>query len=184
MARPTDNAMGIDASLGGFAFCVLCRYPHHAVEQQLKSKPADTVAGRIARYRSLVLPTLVAVHEHQPRIVVIEGYSHGSQGRATLDLAELGGILRMSLLEAVPSGCQIVECAPATLKKFAAGKGNADKSEVVSALSRRYDRTFKSNDQADAFALAVIGQCLLGVEQPENQAQRDAVKTLQAKMAA
>lgn len=52
---------------------------------------------------------------------------------------------------------------PSQVKKFATGKGNAGKDEVMLAVSRRYpDVPVKDNNQTDALVLAAIGAAVLG----------------------
>lgn len=88
--------------------------------------------------------------------VVVEGYSFGSQGRATFSVGELGGAVRVRLFE---MGVPFVEVSPALLKKFAVGSGQASKDEVLLAAARRGGSLFSgmSNDEADAFWLLVSG---------------------------
>ncbi len=52
---------------------------------------------------------------------------------------------------------------PQQVKKFAAGKGNAGKDEVLAAVIRGYpDVEVNGNDQADALVLAAIGAAVMG----------------------
>lgn len=52
---------------------------------------------------------------------------------------------------------------PQQVKKYATGKGNAGKDEVLAAVIRRYpDVLVTGNDQADALVLAAIGAAVLG----------------------
>lgn len=92
---------------------------------------------------------------HAP-VVVLEGYSFGSQGRATFSIGELGGAVRMTLFRL---GVPFVEVPPAVLKKFATGSGQASKDVVLLAAARRGGERFtgSSNDEADAFWLLVAG---------------------------
>lgn len=177
--------MGIDPSLSGFAYSTA----HSADggqsivldEQLIKTKPSgDAVRARCDRYRLIVEPTVRAAAAIGVGLVVIEGYAFSQAGGHTSgrahDRAELGGVLRNELLK-VP-GLDILECGPATLKKFATGKGNADKAEVISALSRRYGRTFRSDDAADAYALLQIALCIVGAVAPETRPQAEVIAML------
>jgi Holliday junction resolvasome RuvABC endonuclease subunit len=92
--------------------------------------------------------------EHET-VVVIEGYSFGSIGRAVYDIAELGGVTRYLFHE---RGLRYVEVPPATLKKFATGKGNAGKDEVLAAAIRRFGFAGSNNNEADAWMLFQMGR--------------------------
>ena len=180
--------MGIDPSLTAFAVAVAAPGKIPAL-QVYRSKPAGDVRARVMRYRSLVWPLLGLAIEHKPKLVLIEGYAFGAavrrgedgkvkvSQRGHHDRSELGGILRDRLLEHVGS---IVEVAPAALKKFMAGSGAAKKSEAVSAFSVRVGKVFKSDDEADSWALMMLGMCLLGQSAPETKQQREVVVGLRA----
>lgn len=52
---------------------------------------------------------------------------------------------------------------PSQVKKFATGKGNAGKDEVMLAVSRRYPAVeVTDNNQTDALVLAAIGAAVMG----------------------
>lgn len=67
-------------------------------------------------------------------------------GIALLVMSEFG-------FEAVP------ELTPTQVKKYFAGKGNAEKSDMVSEANKRFglELTDKDNDEADAIAVACVG---------------------------
>jgi Holliday junction resolvasome RuvABC endonuclease subunit len=83
-------------------------------------------------------------------LVVIEGYSFGSQGRSVFDIAELGGCVRFLLHRL---GMRYVDVPPATLKKFATGKGNAPKDAMIAEAIRRFGFPGSDNNEADAYLL-------------------------------
>ena len=63
----------------------------------------------------------------------MEGYSFGSKGRALFQIAENGGILKYRLQEKYG---QIEVIPPANIKKFATGKGNADKEKMYEQFKK------------------------------------------------
>ncbi|MEV8338498.1 hypothetical protein [Leucobacter sp. NPDC077196] len=57
----------------------------------------------------------------------------------------------------------ILKVAPAQLKKFVTGKGNAGKDEMNFAIARRYpDVDVTNNNEGDALGLATIGAAVMG----------------------
>lgn len=92
-------------------------------------------------------------------LAVIEGYSYGARGNALFELAELGGIIRWELHK---SGIPWLVVPPSSLKRYATGKGTANKTAMVIAARDRlgYERT--DDNEADALWLRAIGLDLLG----------------------
>lgn len=83
-------------------------------------------------------------------LVVVEGYSFGSNMAGARAIAELGGLVRWALWR---KQVQVVEVPPSNLKKYAAGKGNAGKEEVLAAAIRRLEYSGHDNNEADALWL-------------------------------
>lgn len=167
-------AIGIDPSLTGTAVCFYT--PGQEMQPQTKrysSLPRPGLDGRIARYLGLiskiVRPCIVA----KPGIILIEGYSYGSKGKAILDIAEFGGLLRHRLLDEFE--CPIIEVPPATLKKWATGKGNANKVVMVTELVRRYGIGYDTDDEYDAYGLARMAAQVVGWDGGETANQSGVV---------
>lgn len=89
--------------------------------------------------------------------VVLEGYSMASRNSQAHATGELGGVIRVTLhSERVP----YVVVPPTCRAKFATGRGNASKSEVVSAVSARTGLIWSgpgADDQCDAWILQEMG---------------------------
>lgn len=90
--------------------------------------------------------------------VAVEGYSFASRNSQAHSIGELGGVIRLLLHErAVP----YVVIPPTVRAKFATGRGNASKAEVVSAVSARTGIEWigkGADDLCDAF---ILEECLL-----------------------
>jgi crossover junction endodeoxyribonuclease RuvC len=83
-------------------------------------------------------------------VVAIEGLAFGARGRAMLDLAGLGCVVRLALAEvAVP----FADIPPSVLKKFATGHGNAPKPAMLAAAIRRLGYEGHDGNEADALWL-------------------------------
>ena len=93
--------------------------------------------------------------------VIIEGYSFASRNSQAHSIGELGGAVRMRLWEfSVP----FIDVPPTCRAKFATGKGNAGKSEVISAISARTGIIWSgsgSDDMCDAWVLEQMGKHFL-----------------------
>lgn len=170
--------MGCDPSLAGFAWATCADAGPSMIEIEehiLKTKPlGDGVAARIERYEQIVDPVLANARLLGVSVVVIEGYSYGSNDPSAQERAELGGILRRELLRC-GHPLKVYELAPSSLKKFACDSGKADKAAVLTALTQRYKRTFKSFDAADAFACLQVAMCMAGIVAPETRKQAEVV---------
>jgi Holliday junction resolvasome RuvABC endonuclease subunit len=83
-------------------------------------------------------------------LVVLEGLSYGSAGNASLDLAQLGGIVRMQLHR---RGLRWVEVAPGTLKVYATGSGRSKKPAMLKAAEQWLGFEGGNNNEVDAIWL-------------------------------
>jgi crossover junction endodeoxyribonuclease RuvC len=103
-----------------------------------------------------------SVHWRKAALVVIEGYSMGSarQQSHAHGLGELGGVLRLALHH---DGVDFLDVPPAIVKKYATGKGNANKDLVRDAARDRLGLPAGvTSDECDAAFLREIGRCLVG----------------------
>ena len=126
-------------------------------------KVRTTGMQRLADVRDIVLDAYQPRFERPPdfgHLFVIEGYSMGTarQSSHAHGLGELGGVIRLALWEA---GVPYVDVPPACLKKYATGKGNANKEAVLIAAVKR-GAEVKDNNEADAWWLRAMGMDALG----------------------
>lgn len=106
-------------------------------------------AGGLARILSL----------YEPTMAVVEGYAPHSIGTlSTIRLAELGGALRLTLYE---HGVPYVEVPPSRLKRYATGRGTADKDAMLAA-ARAAGAVVAGHDEADAWLLRALGVAGVG----------------------
>lgn len=95
--------------------------------------------------------------------IMIEGFSYGSKGRAVSTQYGIGWIIRTSLID---NHLDYIEVTPGGLKKFATGKGNTKKDELVLPIFKRWNYEHSSDNVRDAFVLAQIGRYLDGHAEP------------------
>jgi Holliday junction resolvasome RuvABC endonuclease subunit len=154
------NVVGVDLSLTSTGIAVIDGPNVATFRIQSKGTKVDTVADRAQRIIDITgrimecIPSNVAM-------VVLEAPSYGQQRQAGEHLrAGLWWYLATRLhLE----GHRVVEVPPANLKRYATGKGNSPKDQVLAAVIRRYPNVdVTGNDIADALVLAAMGMRHLG----------------------
>ena len=88
-----------------------------------------------------------------PKIAVVEAFMPGARGRTAFIIGEVHGAVKLRLFE---NGLSFVEVKPNVLKKYATGKGNAGKDDMIRA-ARDAGATVEDDDQADAWWLRQWG---------------------------
>lgn len=149
----TPRVVGLDLSLTATG------YANDRGTSTIGAKPHKGCA------RLALLRDLVSIECRDAPLVVIEGYAYGRQNVAH-QLGELGGVVRVALYEA---GVPYVDVPPSSLKKYATGKGNANKGEMLAAAIRRLGYEGADDNEADALWLRAMGLDALGcpvVEMP------------------
>lgn len=114
-----------------FAFGKKKMQGYHYDQFTIDEYPKWTVAQE--RYNALANWALQIIKEYDVEMVSMEGYSFGSKGKV-FNLAENMGLLKHRLWELdIP----FIEIPPTQAKKFATGKGNADKDAMFKAFVDR-----------------------------------------------
>jgi Holliday junction resolvasome RuvABC endonuclease subunit len=110
------------------------------------------------------------VFKHKPSKIFVEGYSYGSRNGREL-AGEVNGIVLYQLIAGgFPQQNIHKMISPQGRAKFATGKGNGTKSEVVNYVNQTFGLSLKvkENDIADAIILAFIGYCILHTDRLEH----------------
>ena len=102
-------------------------------------------------------------------LVLIEGYSFASANSHAHALGELGGLVRWTLWT---TQTPYIDVPPASLKRFATGKGNAGKDAMV-ATAARAGCLANDNNAVDAWWLWQFGMYLTGDPKLPRTAYRD-----------
>ena len=95
-------------------------------------------------------------------VVAIEGYAMAKHGSHAHAQGELGGIIRLLMHK---NKVPYIDIPPTNRAKFATGKGNAGKSEVVSTISAITGIIWSgsgADDECDAWVLREMVACKLG----------------------
>lgn len=138
-----------------------------------KGRRSDTLMDRHQRLNKLIGQIWERCKDAD--LVVVEGPSIMSKGGSNWDRAGLWwGAINTLCDDNIP----VAVAAPTVVKKFATGRGNADKAAVAVALSRLLklwpDLDPANDNEWDAVALALIGAQRLGLD-VESRAHQAAV---------
>ncbi len=161
------HIVGIDLSLTGTGYYVLKTTAPHTYGR-IEARKLRGVE-RLEYIREKLEPIIIGYQridmdgvdmrlDDQPDLVCLEGYSFGSQGRAVFQIGELGGVIRLMLHQ---RGINWIEISPSSVKKFATGKGNSKKDQVMLGVYKKWGFEAPTSDEADAFVLAHIGQAVI-----------------------
>ena len=92
-----------------------------------------------------------------PVLAVIEAPFAGTNRKTGRDL----NMLHAVVLDRLGDTCPVAYVTTSTLKKHLAGRGDADKHQMIAA-AQTVGYTGRQDDEADAWGLALIGHHLLG----------------------
>ena len=146
------NLLALDLSLVSTGFCSDKKMGIIATTEK-GPKRLDLISSTIAD----------TVKEEEIDVVIIEGYSFASRSGQAFSIGELGGVVRTTLYRL---GVPFIEIPPTCRAKFATGKGNASKNEVVSSISAKTGIIFRNpgaDDQCDAWILLEMAKTYLGI---------------------
>lgn len=105
--------------------------------------------------RMVTLIDEIMRHLQPDDVICIEGFGFASQ--QAIQLGGIGWGVRMALFR---RGIAYTEVSPAAVKKFATGRGNAKKDEMVLPIWKRWGFEHSSDNVRDAFVLAQIARAL------------------------
>jgi Holliday junction resolvasome RuvABC endonuclease subunit len=155
--QPTSISIGIDQSLTGFAVTFLnTEDPNEFITYVYKS-PYNGVQ-RLKNISQWLMEKLELHRDHYLVDVAMEGTVLASQ--SALVLGELSATVKLTLwdyfdeYDKQPHLQTPLQIPPMTLKKYAAGKGNAKKQEMLLQIYKRWGIEFNDDNAADSYALA------------------------------
>lgn len=154
--KNVTKIMGLDLSLTSTGVSI------GGLTTSIKSKQKGS--ERLLEIRNEVIKL---AQESEVEIVAIEGYSYASRHSQAHSIGELGGVIRVAMREL---GIPIVVIPPTCRAKFATGKGNSGKAEVMSAISAKTGLLWSGgdgNDRCDAWILEQMTLTYLGLSQYE-----------------
>lgn len=99
-------------------------------------------------------------------LVCLEGYAYARPNQAH-QIGELGGVIRRFLHE---ERLPWIEISPHSVKKFATGKGNVKKNQVLMYVYKQWGLELDDDNIADAFVLCKMGEAVIKTAAENNVA--------------
>lgn len=163
------NIIGIDASLTSTGIVVMNEKAQVVFNAAIRSKAKGT--SRLLDIESILGHAVV---QHQVEKVYMEGYAFGAQASREA-MGELGGVIKRWLyIRKLP----VIVIPPSCVKKFACGKGNAQKDQIRLSVWKKWNFEAPTNDEVDAYVIARMGLILEGLAQPEFEYERESLKNI------
>jgi len=155
LLKTGNVTIGIDQSLTGFALTVMSvAEPTKHLTWVYKS-PYFGIE-RLVDIRQWLFDTINYIEEElelEILDIAMEGTVLASQ--AALVLGELSATVRLAIYDMFDDARKYpLKVPPMTLKKYAAGKGNAKKQEMLLQIYKRWGLEFNDDNAADSYALA------------------------------
>jgi Holliday junction resolvasome RuvABC endonuclease subunit len=119
-----------------------------------------------ARLQLIAGHLLDLIAQHEPDNIVIEGQIHGAKFVSAVQ-QDIAAVARYVLYE---NDHPYYDVSPSTLKKFLTGKGTAKKELMMMEVLHQWGWKSSTNNIADAIALAMFGQGILGMVLPTPKA--------------
>ena len=141
------RVIGIDPSLTGTGLCVDGK--HFTVT----TKPEQPMGERLA----LIYAAVGGCADGSRSLAVMEDMPKHAQSAGLTAMAH--GVVRLALHQ---SGAHVLTVPPATLKKYATGRGAATKADMRMALYQRAGLDLRDDNQVDAWWLRALGHQMLG----------------------
>jgi crossover junction endodeoxyribonuclease RuvC len=118
----------------------------------IKSKLKNTF-----RLREITKEIKEYVIKFKPDYIALEGYSFSSKFGRIFSISELGGTVKLMLLnETYYEDKNLFIVPPTTIKKFITGKGNCDKNLMLLKVFKKYGIEFEDDNIADAFSVGMF----------------------------
>jgi len=156
LPKDCNVTIGIDQSLTGFALTALQFEDSTKYITWVYKSPYFGIE-RLADIRQWLVDHLDYLEENNNTILDIAMEGTVLASHAALVLGELSATVRLTIFDYFKEGDlrkYPLKVPPMTLKKFAAGKGNAKKQEMLLQIYKRWGIEFNDDNAADSYALA------------------------------
>lgn len=144
--------VGLDPSLTGFGVAAV-----GGIEETWLLKPKKRGVDRLLEISYILADTFTELQDKGDRIVDVAIEDTVLASYSASALGELAGVVKMTCHTVLTGQAKYpLKVPPSTLKKYATGRGNAKKVEVMLATYKKWGKEFRDDNEADAYVLARI----------------------------
>jgi len=170
------RVLGIDLSLTGTG-CVILEDGEIKEKVLIKTKNSGKLPNDELK-RLLYIRDQINMEKID--LAVMEGLAMNA--RNTSSLTQGSGLNYLVRDRLSRSKIPFCICQPTTLKKFATGKGNCPKDNIMLEVYKRWSVDITDNNLCDAFVLAKIGESLLGGKGFLTKPQKEVIELLKIQL--
>lgn len=151
------RVIGLDTSLTrtGIGVIDAIRRTTKAYSIETKAPKVETIRTRVDRITHVTKGVMDIVHGNYDDVMVI--IESNAQSRSMGKVWDRAGLWWNIIYTLEACGIAYALCPPNTRAKWATGKGNAGKDEVMLAIDRIWTGVASNNDESDGLAMATMG---------------------------
>lgn len=166
------TVMGIDLSLTATGALVLGETGTVLARETIGTTPSTPHRQRLIHVADKVA---ALVDRYQPVMAMREGPAHNARFGVHL-AGQVHGAVDYAMEKA--SLVMPLDVAPATLKKFATGRGTGEKGDIKMWVLDKWGEKFSDNNQSDAYVLARIAGLAVGFFPMTSRHEGECLKTV------
>lgn len=167
-----DAVAALDLSFSGTGVVALDREANILLRQTIVTTPKMEDRKRLVMIGDTVVSLLQPI---APKIIYKEGPAHNARFGVHL-AGRVHGAVDYAMEKA---GLPIpLEAAPATVKKFATGRGIGDKSDIKMWVLSTYGVKFSDDNQADAYVMCRMAGIHAGFFKMQSKHEGECLKTV------
>ena len=156
-----DVYVGLDPSLTGFGVAAVGA----DVDQTWLLKPKKTGVDRLIEVMFLLGDIFVDLQTSGSQIADVAMEDTVRASYASTVLGELAAVVKLTCHSSLYGQARYpLKVPPSTLKKYATGRGNAKKVEIVLAVYKQFGKEIKDDNEADAYVLAKVASGYSGTK--------------------
>jgi crossover junction endodeoxyribonuclease RuvC len=125
--------IGVDPSFSGSGITVIQdnNYEYFLIKAEKQSRSSIDITHRIMKIKKEIK---LIINKYRPTYISMEGPSYASQSSSVVQMGALNHMLRELFIE---ENIKFVIAPPTVIKKYATGKGNADKLMMIEEAAKR-----------------------------------------------